>query len=232
MSDERKPHPKNVPGPFYVENGCCLMCLGTRVQAPFLIGFDEVEGHCFVKQQPQSDEETYNAIRAVWAADVECLRYRGHDPDIQRRLVQIGRADSCDHPLPTYAIPILRNHVTFTTDFANEAWDVAIALMDYLLSMNTEHLKNKVTQPRREGRVFKIDISWSEDKFLTMTIDRGEAATDRWLIHHSETWELASVGLSLVLDDWLRDDPRFSDLRWYTSDAWEVGDDDWQELPY
>ena len=56
MSDERRPHPKNASGPFYVENGCCLRCMAPHGEAPTLMGFNEADGHCFVKRQPQTEE--------------------------------------------------------------------------------------------------------------------------------------------------------------------------------
>ena len=35
---EHKPHPANVPGDFYVEDGCCTMCLVPFTEAPELFG--------------------------------------------------------------------------------------------------------------------------------------------------------------------------------------------------
>jgi len=232
MSDERKPHPKNAPGPFYVENGCCMTCMAPHVQAPTLMGFDDLDGHCFVKQQPQTDEEIYLAIRAVRSSEVQCLRYRGHDLDIQRRLVEMGAADACDLPLATTSAPILRNHVTFATTFANEAWDVAIALRDYILSQNSEHVRLQVTHPKRKGQVVVFAYSWYEDRYYALSVGKGEPLTSRWLVQHSPIWEVGSVSVSLMIDDWMRRDPRFSDFRWYTSDGWDRAGDDWQERPY
>ncbi len=231
MTDDRIPHPKNAPGPFYVENGCCITCMVPHVHAPAMMGFDDSGGHCFVKQQPRTEDEIYRAIRAVSSSEVECLRYRGRDPDIQRRLVEIGMADICDHPLPTNAVPVLREHVTFKSALADEAW-IAIAFKEYLLGENSEHERYKVTHPKRHGRVVTIGFSWYKDNYHELQIGPGESLTDRWLISHSETWEVASVGVSLMIDDWLRSDPRFSDFRWYTSNAWNTGINDWQERPY
>jgi len=112
MSDAPTPHPKNAPGPFYVVNGCCMTCMAPHVQAPTLMGFDDVEEHCFVKQQPKTDDEIYKAIRAVRSAEVQCLRYKGNDPEIARRLVEIGEADACDVLLTTTSVPFLFNHFT------------------------------------------------------------------------------------------------------------------------
>ena len=232
MSRERKPHPKNAPGPFYIENGCCMMCMAPHVQAPTLMGFDDSDGHCFVQKQPQTDEEIYRAIRAVRSAELQCLRYRGHDPDILRRLIEIGEGEACDHPLPTASVAILRNHVTFATTVAGEAWHVATVLKEYILSQNSEYVRFQVTHLKHHGEVVAFAYSWFEDHYYTINVQRGEPLTSRWLVHHSPIWEVGSVGVSLMIDDWLRSDPRFSDFRWYDSQAWDRAGDDWQERPY
>lgn len=232
MSDERRPHPKNAPGPFYVVNGCCMMCMAPHEQAPTLMGFDDLDGHCFVKQQPQTDEEIYLAIRAVRSSEVQCLHYGGDDPNILLRLVEIGEADACDLRLPTTSVPILRNHVTFAASFADEVWDVAIAFKDYILSLNSERVRFQVTHLKRIDRAVEFAYSWYEDHLYTLSFEVGEPLTDRWLVHHSPVWDVGSVGVSLMLDDWMRSDPRFHDFRWYTSDVWVRAGDDWQERPY
>lgn len=232
MSNERKPHPKNAPGPFYIENECCITCMAPHAQAPTLMAFDDLDEHCFVQKQPQTDEEIYRAIRAVRSAEVQCLRYKGHDPDILRRLDEIGEVEACDYPLPATSGPILRNHVTFASAFADEPWHVAAALREYILSLNSEYVKYEVTHLERDGNVVAFAYSWFEDHYYTINVERGERLTSRWLVHHSGIWEAGSVGVSLMIDDWLRSDPRFSNFRWYTSEAWDEAGDDWQERPY
>lgn len=228
MSDERKPHPKNAPGPFYIVDGCCVTCMAPHVQAPTLMGFDEVEGHCFVKQQPQTDDEIYRAIRAVAYSEFQCLRYGGNNADILRRLVEIGEAEACDVSLLATSTPILRNHVTFAAPFADDPWEVGLALRHFILSQNSE---DEVTPAERAGNVVTFAWSWYEDHYHTLNVGRGENR-DRFLVHHSPVWEPGSVSLSLEIDDWLRSDSRFSDVRWFTSDEWQRAGDEWQERPY
>ena len=227
-----KPHPKNAPGPFYVVDGCCIFCMAPHAQAPSLMGFDDAEQHCFVKQQPQTEDEIYRAIRAVTFAEVRCLRYKGNDPEIMRRLVEIGSSDVCDLPTPATSVQLLRNYVTFETTFASDAWDVAIAFKDKILSESSENRELKVTPPERKGKKVVFDYSWYENNYHTLTVESGEPSTNRWLVHHSRIGEVWSVGLTLNVDDWLRSDPRFSNFRWYTADAWRRGAHDWQEKPY
>jgi hypothetical protein len=45
-------------------------------EAPDLFTYDE-SNHCFVKSQPRTQAEIDRAIRAVWAAELEYIRYRG-----------------------------------------------------------------------------------------------------------------------------------------------------------
>jgi hypothetical protein len=196
------------------------------------MGFDDVERHCFVKQQPQTEDEIYRAIRALASSEVQCLRYKGNDPEILRRLVEIGESDVCDLPVPATSVPLLRNYLTFETTFASQAWDVAIALRDQILSQSSEYTEFKVTPPQHKGQKVVFDFSWYEDNYHTLTFASGESSTKRWLVHHSRLWKVGSVGLSLIIDDWLRSDARFSNFRWYTSDAWRRAGHDWQEKPY
>ena len=115
--------------------------------------------------------------------------------------------------------------------FRSEPWDVASALREYILSLNSEYVRYEVTHLERDGNVVAFAYSWFEDHYYTVNVEWGERLTSRLLVHHSPVWEAGSVGVSLMIDDWLRSDPRFSDFRWYTSEAWEAGED-WQERPY
>src|SRR6266480_3008020 len=83
VEHEHKPHPKNTPGPFYVVDGCCTACDVPVSEAPDLFTYDE-SNHCYVKRQPRTEEEFDRAFRAAWAAELQCVRYRGDDPAVLR----------------------------------------------------------------------------------------------------------------------------------------------------
>src|SRR5690349_11925792 len=71
----RKPHPSNVPGDYYVEDGCCTMCMLPFNEAPELIGeAKDPRGysHCFVKRQPQNDHERAQMVSAIQVAELRC----------------------------------------------------------------------------------------------------------------------------------------------------------------
>ena len=90
------PHPSNVKGDFYVEDGCCLMCEVPLHEAPDLLSVLEDKSHCFVKRQPVSHEDFDKMIDAMDASEVECIRYKGTDRAVQIRIVRINQGTLCD----------------------------------------------------------------------------------------------------------------------------------------
>ena len=81
-------HPKNAPGPFFVENGECISCGMPEHVAPDLIGRaydydDESKGwHCYFKKQPETPDELKRAIRAVNESCCGAVWYSGTDEKI------------------------------------------------------------------------------------------------------------------------------------------------------
>jgi hypothetical protein len=94
--DPIQSYPKNAPGDFYVEDGCCVSCQAPYHEAPDLIAHDEEDLHCYFRRQPETPEEVERAIRTCWVSCVDCLRYSGNDPEILRRFRAIGHAHLCD----------------------------------------------------------------------------------------------------------------------------------------
>lgn len=97
------PHPANVPGHFYVEDGCCTMCEVPFTDAPDLFGtVQDPKGylHCYVKRQPETADELDRMITSIRHAELECIRYRGNDRLIQLRLVEMGERGVCDNLSP------------------------------------------------------------------------------------------------------------------------------------
>jgi hypothetical protein len=96
---EHKAHPANVPGDFYVEDGCCTMCLVPFSEAPELFGErKDPKGysHCFVKRQPETQTELTKMLNAIRCAELMCIRYRGADRRIQLQLVEAETGVVCD----------------------------------------------------------------------------------------------------------------------------------------
>ena len=96
-----KPYAANVPGDYYVEDGCCTMCEVPFDMAPDLFGIsDDPYIHCYVKRQPETPSELNQMVDAIRAADLQCIRYRGSDRRIQLRLIRNGEGAICDNLLP------------------------------------------------------------------------------------------------------------------------------------
>lgn len=95
----KPPHPANVPGPFYVEDGCCISCGVWEDVAPDLLAWQEEDGqfgptsHCYVKRQPETDAEFERMKAAMQVGEVDCVRVRGCRIDWVARL----RADGLGH---------------------------------------------------------------------------------------------------------------------------------------
>jgi hypothetical protein len=96
---EHQAHPANVPGDFYVEDGCCTMCTVPFQDAPDLFGTSvDSQGypHCHVKRQPETPEQHEQMFAVIEHAELECIRYRGSDRLVQLRLAENGEGDVCD----------------------------------------------------------------------------------------------------------------------------------------
>lgn len=64
MANPRRRHPKNAPGPWFVDD-TCIDCDASRQCAPDLFG--EVDGQSVVIRQPRSPDEMVAAARAMLA---------------------------------------------------------------------------------------------------------------------------------------------------------------------
>lgn len=98
VMNDVKPHPANVPGDYFVEDGCCMTCDVPFTFAPGLFArTDDPEGnwHCYVRKQPETADEQEQMFAAILCADAGCIMYRGHDRAIQERLIQAGEGPIC-----------------------------------------------------------------------------------------------------------------------------------------
>jgi hypothetical protein len=93
----RPAHPANVPGSFYVEDGCCISCGVWEDVAPDLLAWtDENAGHCYVQRQPETDDEFERMKRAMEVGEVDCIRVRTCKPQWLARLREDGLGDQID----------------------------------------------------------------------------------------------------------------------------------------
>lgn len=89
-----QPHPRNAPGAFYVVDECCTRCGVPETAAPDLFAYDDE--HCWVRRQPASGEELARMLEAIAIAELGCIRYRGKDVVIRRRLEAMGEGGQID----------------------------------------------------------------------------------------------------------------------------------------
>lgn len=83
-------YPKNAPGDFYVETGCCTLCGVPWTEAPDHFAVDDRQ--CYVKRQPTNDAEVGKMIAAMEVQELGCIRYKGRD----RAIVEAIRAYAGD----------------------------------------------------------------------------------------------------------------------------------------
>jgi hypothetical protein len=229
MDETNRPHPKNVPGPFYVVDGCCTACGVPLSEAPGLFTFDEAH-HCYVERQPRTKEEFDRAFHAVWAAELGCIRYRGDDPEVLRRFAELGEPHLCDVPPPPQIRPVVRDLVTFDTDSPDAAGlsaiDLAHAFRGYLLRLDSGREGLDVRYRYRlkpvvgDSAAASLTFSWFEEEQHTVEILVVSAPTHRWLIRHFSAGRAGARGVSNLLDDWLKGAGYFCRIRWYAAEEW------------
>jgi len=226
MSSNRKPHPRNVAGPFYVEDGCCTACGVPQLFARELFDEDE-ESHCFVRRQPENKRELGAMIRVVANQELQCVRYRGVDDAILRRLTEAGEVGQCDEPTPLGLVPLRRDHVSFILGDAGAARsgrELLERFVQYLSVQPQRYTFSEVTTDEGEA-LASFSISWFKDDFHR--VDAIVPATGaRWLVRHSGPQRFSDS-----LYDWLSSDNTVFDVHWQTRAEWEAGAS-WKDTPW
>jgi hypothetical protein len=76
--------PRNVPGDFYVEAGCCTLCGVPWHFAPEL--FRDDKSGCWVARQPANPVEHGKMLKVIEHAELDCIQYRGNDPKVVQEI--------------------------------------------------------------------------------------------------------------------------------------------------
>jgi hypothetical protein len=138
---------------------------------------------------------------------------------VLRRLAEAGESAACDHPLDGVE-PVLRNVVSFVA--AAELVSPRSYFEEFATYLRTQYphmaLQTRATWWSRES----FELSWFENHFHKVAIRTG----DRLVIEHN-----GPLAVSEWLHDWLIATPRFTEIRWYTPEAWSLGRD-WQDRPW
>ena len=182
-----KPHPLNVPGPFYVGDGCCTGCMAAVDEAQGLLRYDEPASNCYVLKQPSSADELTRMVRAASVAELQCLRYRGTDPSVLRRLAEAGLASLCDSPAPGIR-PVVRNTACFRRPGSRR--DTAVALRNALAS--TGYFRVRLA---RFWWSFDLRLTWA-DRYSAKVRLRRRKDHDEAIITPKTT-----LGVQLILAD-------------------------------
>jgi hypothetical protein len=194
--------------------------------APDIFDWAEDGSHCVVKRQPTGPADLDRTMIAICRAEVDCIRYRGEDPLIARRIAESGNPSNCDVP-PADASPRLRSRVRFATDRPDDTpAALAARLRAWLIGGRNPYTRVK---PRRLWSPSTVTFSWDHGllwrphfhtvRFEAVTGLRGFGAI------LESGWRPASVGLGFTLDEWLRDAEGVRDMRWYARE------EDWNRDP-
>ncbi|WP_454818816.1 hypothetical protein [Labrys neptuniae] len=223
-----KPHPANSAGGFYVVDQCCITCGVPLIEAPEVFAWADESPYasCIVARQPQTSVALSGTLSAIKNAEVDCIRYRGSDPDIGRRLVEMGAGAQCDQPPPSDAKPLVRSHATFRAKPLFSAGNPAELAQNFL-----SHFVRSKTDPPFTGAGTKTGRSTTEWATVQVAWSRGiyHAVDFEYLgdgIFHivtTATLEGAGIGLSQVVESWLCTCSFVDDIRWFSTEQWQNG---------
>lgn len=224
LPKSRSPHPANCAGDFYVEKGCCIACGVPVAEAPEVFGWAPDGDHCVVAKQPRTPSEINDTLSAMLAGEVDCIRYRGSDPDISTRIVEMGYASSCDLEPPADARPLVRSHVTFrssTSVALDDASQLALEFRQHFLqnSPRWTEVGAKAVPLSRERA--SAHISWYEG--IYHIVEFGLLPDGAGLAVTMPKLAKAGVSLSRRVDGWLRAGGIFHDIRWFSAEQWHSG---------
>lgn len=220
MSSHSEPHSLNDSEGFYVEVDCCTACDLPFSEAPELFAYDE-EMHCYVTRQPENETELEKAILLTWRAELQCIRYGGNSKETIRRISELGNPHLCDSQ--TAAVkPVFRNHVTFEClkDANSSAEKFAIELRRFLVENASDHLEYKFKPLSITSECVALHYSWYEDNFHTINFATSKNS-NMWHIFQSAEEKLGSRSAFMTVDEWLKNDSRFHNLRWYSESNWQ-----------
>ncbi len=224
MSYSEKPHKDNVPGPFYVCDGCCTACDVPFDLTPEMFAYDS-DNHCYVKRQPNTENELDRMIRTVLSSELECIRYRGDDKNVLRRLAESGYSHLSDEPVSGIA-QLLRNYGTFdavnVVDRFLSTQDLAKSFQDHFQAQQNEYLSYKFRSLFSDGLKTSFEYAWYKDNFHPVEISFLGLPNSQWLVITDTPFQFY---------DWLVAENRFCDIRWYTANQWKESKE-WQGTPW
>jgi hypothetical protein len=188
---------------------------------------EDEQHHCFVRRQPQTSAETDAMIRVVATQELGCIRYRGTDLVILRRLAETGEGGQCDVLPPPGVKPLQRDQVSFLSAERAEPFTghaILERLLRYLATQPQGCKTTAVTSSEDEA-LASVAVSWSQDRFHRIEL-RAARSPGSWLLRH-----FGPPRFSDTIHDWLNSDEAFADVRWQTLEQLQVGSS-WQRTPW
>lgn len=216
-------HPLNAPGDFYVEDGCCLSCDVPVETAPELFAY--ADGHCHVKKQPSTPAELFRMIRTLREQEIGCIRFAGEEPALLRRIVEAGQGHDCDEPLPKQAAFRPRDSVTFRVERGPKGLEALCAdFTAWLRSGESELRKYHVEPPKADGP-FSVVMRFGWVKAPDHTLRWSRIGFRTVALQYLEGTYCYVPNVIGFLYDWLASRSFATDVRWYTRDRREEGED-------
>ncbi len=210
-----QPHRLNVLGDFYVVADCCTACGVPRTEAPNLFGMTtEPHDHCYVKRQPQSEDELNQMLSAICCAELACIRYRGNNAAIITRLSAMGEMAVCDTTPPPGTELGLRTHVTFALRGAADLRGLAASFQAFVKS--------------QDGPYSRIAFPWRLPIATTVAYQQNGGPRRNvvfdWHARRVHLWHDGrdDPSVSRYIARWLATLDGVMQIRWYTDDGWRT----------
>jgi hypothetical protein len=165
-------------------------------------------------------------LRVLATQELGCIRYRGNDLVVLRRLAAAGEGSQCDVPLPAGTVTVLRNHVSFSrvrSDGFLTAHDILDRVALYLAKQPTTFQTTTISD---DGAGASLSVSWFEDRYHRIELLAPIAPETRFLMRH-----FGPPRFSDTLHDWLVGDGLFCDPRWQTQAEWQDAGS-WHHVPW
>ena len=124
------PHPMNVEGDFFVEDGCCVACLVPMENTADMLKYDDSVGHCYVVRQPVGRDETMRMAEAISLSEVFCIHYAGYDTTVLSTLRKLGRLSQHNERGAASVIKDSAIFNTFAIRIANVKQKSLVVVMD------------------------------------------------------------------------------------------------------
>jgi hypothetical protein len=162
-------------------------------------------------------------LHVVWAAELQCIRYRGNEPTVLRRFAEMELRDVCDIDPPPGVRAIIRNHVRFTDSSASVVKSSQL-LNDFIAHLKTlcnEYVNYRTRRIKTSKRSSSLEFTWYEKHFHPVIFAEVPESSNDWHIEYPLIGDFGDRGVGVRIFEWLQfNNDRFTNIRWYTDDDW------------